>query len=255
MSFQEQRYDPPKGDEDPGRWQVHVSVTPQELEALRAPAAAVMPLEHLEFHTGPTDGPEGEAILAMRVQASTVEEAIGEARHMYRKLRVAADLPPDDTPSILGYISPWWRRGSVHQHIAKEAHELHRQGRYELAVLRIQTACELRVAETLTRLLRDAHSDAQVDRLIRRPTTLADQQTQALAHMLTGQAVQQTPWWFAYTQHLKRRNEIAHRGLEITGDESRASLKAAIDLHAWLLRIRGVEVPEALDDADMVDGA
>jgi hypothetical protein len=250
VSYQKQRFDPPKGDAEAGRWQVHISVTPEELAVLRARAGAVVPLERLEFHTELLDGGgEGDTILAIRVDASTAEDAISEACRTYGKLREASDLPPETSPPILGYLSPWWRQGSVPADIAREAHELHRQGRHELAVMRIQTACELRVAETLGRLLTDAHPDADIDRILRRPTTLADRQTQALAHMLTGQSVQQTSWWPAYSEHLKRRNSIAHRGLEVTRDEASASLRAAIELHAWLLAARGVD----LSDLDLSD--
>jgi hypothetical protein len=243
MDYREQNYDPPDGETDAGFWQVHLAVTPEDFSAIKRVAATVVPLEHLEFHTELTAEGEGDRILAIRVHARVSSEALLEASYVYDKLRAAADLT-QEPPVALGYISPSWRQGSVHRQLASEAHELHRQGRHELAIIRIQTACELRIAETVQHLLQDAYPDGPIKPLIRRPATLRDKHTQTLLHLLTGEAVQDSDWWPDYVAHLERRNAIVHSGLEVTWEDASATMAVTNKLYAWLLHARGVEVAD-----------
>jgi hypothetical protein len=135
------------------------------------------------------------------VDAATADEAASAARHLYRRMRDAAGLPKADA-TILGYISPWWHQQSVATQLGQEATQLRNQGRYELSVLRLQTAVELHIRDALTRLLKQLRPDAQADRLLRRGATLADRQSQALVHLLTGTEVQRAPWWQNYEAHV-----------------------------------------------------
>jgi hypothetical protein len=113
-----------------------------------------------------------------------------------------------------------------------------------LAIVRTQTACELYIAETLTHLLHDQHPHADPTKLIRRPTSLRDNGSLALLHLLTGRRIQDAPWWSQYIDHVKRRNEVLHAGVAVTRDDAFESLGVGIELHRWLLHARGVDTED-----------
>lgn len=171
MDYKRESYDPPDSGVDPGYWKVHLAIEPGELEAIERVAQSVLPGEHIDIHADVDE--EGDTTVTIRVYATTRDEARAEAEHLFRKIRNAAGLPPNAIRS-LGHISPSWMTGSVAREIGKEAHELHRQHRHELAIIRIQTACEMHVEETLTALLAQRHPQVEPARLIRRPATLRD---------------------------------------------------------------------------------
>jgi hypothetical protein len=243
--WQRTEYDPPEGGSDAGHWQVHIALDPADRDAVSEAAPVVVPAEHVEIHTEITDNREGDALLALRVFATTAKEATEEAGETYARIRARAGLPAAPI-LVLGYISPWWRQHRTAD-LSKEALELNKQGRHELAVMRIQTVCELAIADALTRLLSDQHPEAEPARLIRRPTTLRDEHSKAFLHMLTGRRVQEEAWWPRYVEHLKRRNAIVHDGLAVTREDAIASIEASHALRRWLLDVQGAP-PEALDE-------
>lgn len=180
-------YDPPHGDTDAGRWQVHFAVEPAERETIRRAATAVMPVEHIDIHADDDDG-LGDATIAIRVYATTRDEAREHAGYLFRKIRSAAGLPTLEV-RVLGHISPSWRAGSKASDIGKEAHELHRQGRHELAIIRIQTACEMHIERALPALLADTN-DPTIDhpprQRVARPPALVDREEDPRRIMVGG---------------------------------------------------------------------
>lgn len=246
--FLRQRYDPPTGAHDPGYWSVHIAIDPGDRDPVLAAAPQVMPTERIRVYVDAEDG-EGDGIAALSVFANSSEEAIEEAGYKYRKIRESAALVSGET-LVLGYTSPSWENPA--RRVDKEAHELLRQDRCELAVIRAQTGCELHIAEALVALLRKQHPHADVDALVRRPATLRDKQSKALLELLTGQRVQDQNWWTDYVDHLKRRNAIVHEGLAVTHADAQASIRAVLNLWGWLLDVQGV--PD-LDDEDFASTA
>src|SRR5688572_1066473 len=134
MSYYRDRYDPPHGEVDAGLWQIHFAVDPDEKNAVQQAAPSVVPAERFEIRTELTE----------------------EAEHLYRRIRAAARVAPTDG-FTLGYLSPWWRETSRASEIGREAHELLKQGRHELAVIRIQTANELHIRRAIEGVLHDHH--------------------------------------------------------------------------------------------------
>jgi hypothetical protein len=235
--WQQEAFDTPEGEEERGVWQVHAALRPSEADAVARAAPLVVPAESFEIHTELAEnGTEGEVLLALRVFAESKEDALARARHQVRKIRRNAGLPADDL-NVLGFISPWWRRNSRAEHLAKEAHHLHEQGRHDLAVIRIQTATELRLSQVLMRRLGDHSPDVNPGHLLRRPVTLRDRPSRELFHLLTGRRIQEEPWWADYLTHVQRRHEIVHGGVQVDRDEAFSSLEVAIKLHAFLLDI------------------
>jgi hypothetical protein len=150
---------------------------------------------------------------------------------------------------VLGYQSPWWRerRGSE---LAREAHQLHKDNRHELAVVRIHTTCEIDILKAFTELLK-RHPQGSALREIRFKPNLIDRQSKALLEVLTGKRIQDESWWPDYCNHVKRRNLIVHEGLEVDYDGARASLKVAIALGTWLLDVRSGGIED--DDGTRAD--
>lgn len=254
VSYHRDRYDPPHGPVDAGLWQVHFALVPDEKAAVQQTAPLVVPAERFEIRTELTEQGEGEITLGLRVHAKTSEEATQEAEHLVRKIRAAAGLN-SGIAATLGYLSPWWRETSRASELGREAQELLKQGRHDLAVIRIQTANEMHIRRAIERLLHDHHRQAIADRLIRGAATLIDQQQQALLHMLTGEHVQQTEWWRRYKEHVQRRNAIVHKGLAVNREDAAASIEASLDLRRWLLDVQGPELdPDDLAGDPTPDG-
>lgn len=243
--WQHRKFDPPDGAEDHGEWQVHLSVSPSEADAIRRFGSQIVPAENFEIRTELGEsGEEEEVIFAVRMVTDTAADAVAEASYRLNKIRGAAGLP-SAPPEVLGYIAAAWRRDPA-RHIGREAAQLLRQGRDALAVIRAQTACELLISRHLRELLAERFPDVRADHLIRRPTTLADPASQALCHLLTGRRVQEESWWPDYVAHRRRRNAIVHEGVSITHEDAMASLQATTSVQAWLLDVRGVEPLEDL---------
>ena len=169
----------------------------------------------MQFHTDITEGTEGDITFAIR-------------------------------------ISPWWQSRSIGAHIGAEAHALHKQRRHELAVVRLQTACELHIAEAVGHLLAEHPSGVEAAKLVRRPLTLRDERSRALMHLLTGRQVEQEPWWSEYVLHLRRRNAVVHEGVAVTYEDCVRSIEASLGLQRWLLEVRGADLSDL--DAELEDG-
>jgi len=117
--------------------------------------------------------------------------------------------------------------------------------------VRIQTACELHIAEAVSHLLAEHPSGVDAAKLIRRPMTLRDERSRALLHLLTGRQVEQEPWWSEYVLHLRRRNAVVHDGVAVTYEDCVRSLEASLNLQRWLLEMRGVDLSDL--DAELED--
>jgi hypothetical protein len=235
--WQRTGYDPPHGGPDPGTWQVHLALKPFEFRPVRDAAPLVLPGEAVDLYEETADDGASEVLLAIRVYASTLEEAAAKASDKYASIRERAGLLPD-RPNVVGYLSPWWRQHRT-AHLGQEALELRKQGRHELAVVRVQTMCELAVADAIAGLLKDKHPNADPTPLIRRPATLRDRQSKAFLELLTGRRIQDEEWWPRYLEHLKRRHSIVHEGLTVSEDDATASIEAGLALREWLLDVQG----------------
>jgi hypothetical protein len=109
---------------------------------------------------------------------------------------------------------------------------LHSDKRYELAVIRIQTACEMDTLATYNRL---QCAGQQALKHLRFAPSLMDKQSRALLELVSGRRIQDEPWWEEYCTHVKRRNRIVHEGLEVDRNGAVASLEVALQLQRWLL--------------------
>jgi hypothetical protein len=240
-SWMREGFDPPDGSQDRGEWQVHFGALSGEDDVLRDAAKRVLPAERVDVYTEDADGAL-DVVVAIRVVASSREDATREATYQYRRVRSEAALEVG-APLVLGYISPSWRARQLPDRLSREAHTLHKYKRFELAVIRIQTACELLLLETFKSLLK-SDGDTQSFNALRRPITLRENPAKALLEELTGRRIQDAGWWPQYVEHLKRRNAVVHSGLFLTWEDSHASLEAHINLHRWLLEAQGDDLTD-----------
>jgi hypothetical protein len=111
--------------------------------------------------------------------------------------------------------------------------------RYDLAVLRAQTSCEVLARKALAGGLRAElgrqRGDALLDRKsVRLSFSLGDGRTLELLHVLTGHRPTTEPWWKHYRDHLVRRNGVVHGGLRVARADAEKSLAAVDACRAWL---------------------
>jgi hypothetical protein len=151
--------------------------------------------------------------------------------------RAHAGLKPEPA-YVIGAVLPSYGFEPDEQ-LTLEARQHYNSGRYDLAVIRAQTGCELYAVAALRHTLRRCFGDW--DRAVAvaghlRPA-LSDRRTQDLIALLTGEVVTDEPWWPAYRAHLQRRNAIVHEGVLVSADEAASSLEAVKQCWDWLFRL------------------
>jgi hypothetical protein len=113
------------------------------------------------------------------------------------------------------------------------------EGRFELAIVVVHTACEIATEQTLSKAF-DARGvqdlkDWVMGRLTAGGYNLANDRIRSLYTALTGDEVQKQPaFWSKFKASAKRRNKIIHRGATAEKADAEDSYKAANDLLAHL---------------------
>jgi hypothetical protein len=111
---------------------------------------------------------------------------------------------------------------------------LYGQGRYEFAVIGLQTALEVYLELTVVGLVKwrevGSLGDAIVDKLVRN-YRFDDGRFQALWYGLTGddgRKLKTEDWWDAYTNHVDLRHRVVHRGYMPTQLETERSREGTL---------------------------
>jgi hypothetical protein len=179
---------------------------------------------------------EGNLELALEVGAQEKEEARERAAVIFANWLKRAGIEHQGLPPLT-VIKPELmqrQRWLELRMLAKDLHQAAEQ--HDLAVLVAQTACEVFVEATIADLIRrrkDPLADAVGEML--RGYSLMDDRGRAVWRALTGQRVEQEPFWAHYKAHVKRRNAVAHRGYEVTPEEAAASISAEVALFTYLM--------------------
>jgi hypothetical protein len=108
-----------------------------------------------------------------------------------------------------------------------EASRLTMDGQHETAVLRAQAACEVFAEEVLKDLVLRRGGEKLLKLTKPRAFSLSDDRTKALFYLLTGEWIDDAPWWGDYLEHLKRRHRIVHAGGVVDADQADESLDVA----------------------------
>jgi hypothetical protein len=213
------------------RWHVRLALDPAEVEAIRVAMYAVLSPEQWEVRLPDIPGEEAP-VLSIEVRTAKQEDAEQQARDVYAEAREAAQLRPCDA-EVLGALSPIFA-AAPHDRLLGEAATHIEQKRFELAVVRAQTACEVYARLALDRIARDVAEPGTKPSSLFRSVSLRDRSDRALFLALTGFQIGAERWWGSYRAHVERRNEIIHAGISVTDQEAMGSMVAAEAFIAFL---------------------
>jgi hypothetical protein len=233
------------------RWRASFSTHPDLAAALVDALRKVMPSERLDLVTGEEDD-RRFATLALTVAATSADEAFELVQRVVARAVDLAQLNPGLVPG-LGHVvllPPVFATSPLEDQLAKEAERLAGEGQTETAVLRAQAACEVFAAKALEQMALMRGGERLFKLTKPRAFSLADGRTIAIFFLLTGEWIDEAPWWGDYERHLERRHRIVHAGGVVGADEANKSLAAASKFRryvreAWA-RAWGTELhPEA----------
>ena len=107
---------------------------------------------------------------------------------------------------------------------------------FNVAVVVAHMACEISVERALLRAYeaKDTRFLAESAEEMLPCYNLAIDRVRSLYNAVTGNEIQQQPFWPAFRESATRRNQAVHEGKILTKAEAEASLKAASDLVAFL---------------------
>jgi HEPN domain-containing protein len=221
-------------------WQVRIALNYQELDTIRRAMFAVMPRERWSVRPPRDDDGESPTLL-IDVRAKSHAAAEVEGGQIYARARKEAALP-SAPPLLLGVLTPLFGP-EPYGRLLDDARVLIESQRYELAVVRAQTACELFARQALDWLAIGLVSADQQPSSLFRKLSLVDRRDRALLQALTGMAIHREAWWDGYRGHLTRRNQVVHDGLSVSEQQADASLKAA---HLFIAFLRERSTEQAL---------
>jgi hypothetical protein len=165
------------------------------------------------------------AELQLDADAETAEDAATRAIEDYRELQREAGLPGRD-PARIRVYPPWPGDQRRHRVLLERARELLRQGAPGATVVVAQSAVEVLVDSVIGQRLqaRDVGGLRVHIMGMIRTHTLNDDRTRALWLELTGDRINQVDVWSRYRDHLKRRHEFVHRGVDVSESDAVESL-------------------------------
>lgn len=212
------------------RFLVLIPVTPDEHAALAPRQGFVV----WGFRGSPD---EGNLQLALEVGVDgDEEEAHALAGVIFTNMGKQLGMELQELPSMT-VIRPDFIQQKRWFELRMLAKELHQAAKlYDLAVIVAQTACEVFVEATIADMIRrrnDPLADALGEML--RGYSLMDDRSRAVWRALTGERVEQQPFWPEYKAHVERRNAVAHRGYQVTEEEVVASISAEVALFSHLM--------------------
>jgi hypothetical protein len=123
-----------------------------------------------------------------------------------------------------------------YQALLNSAVAWHEQGQYKEAVIIAQTALELFTEKTLGHLYQVRHIEylkPQFEHLLIN-YNIGNTKVSGLYMALSGDDINQAPFWSAVNDHVELRNRLVHDGQDATEPESKRSLKAVQALIAHI---------------------
>lgn len=219
-----------------GTWRAVIGIPVEVVTAIRGAAADCLPPDRYEISTKLV-GEEQVDTLAIDIDVDSDDDEREVATIEWHTLRAAAGLPFSE-PFFVGF--EWTSfEDDRHDVLRREADEFMSEQRYDLAVLRAQTSCEVLARKALAGGLRAELGRQRGDALTKRRAlrlsfSLGEARTLELLDVLTGHRPSREPWWSDYREHLARRNGVTHEGLRIARADAEKSLAAVDACRAWL---------------------
>lgn len=191
-----------------------------------------------------TEPSAGLVELTIDADVETDQGAEEAALADYRQLRAAAGLPPAD-PSYTNVYPPWRPDRQRHRELSDRAQALLDGSEWSLAVMIAQAAIEVLVRQVVEDRLRARRLGGLRAHLNRYRASLQEQQTRKLWLELTNDEIGRSQAWKPYLEHVDRRNQLVHEGLELDEPGATASITAV------RLMIEHIEtLPQAQADDD-----
>jgi hypothetical protein len=184
--------------------------------------------------------PSGEfvgtrTVVSMELDGPTTQSVVNEARGIYDGLRLHVGLLPGTghEPVAMSPMNRLLMFDPKSRGFFRIAERLYDEGNYLYTVVAAQTAFELYMEGVFEYVLH-LHTTVEIGAAIRdliRSYNLNDRQARNVWEALTGHNLtEDEKTWNAYKAHLKRRNELVHRGERVAKDEAKASLNAVNEL-------------------------
>jgi hypothetical protein len=107
---------------------------------------------------------------------------------------------------------------------------------FSVAVVVAHMACEVRVATAISSAFQAkglTYLEEAILEFFQR-YNLANERIRNIYSAITGNEIQKQPFWHAFKESAKRRNEVIHAGLILRYSEAEASMKAVSELLAYL---------------------
>jgi hypothetical protein len=101
---------------------------------------------------------------------------------------------------------------------------------YAVAVIIAQTACELVAEWAFETFLGDHNLTERDQKNLTKNFNVANDRVKALYVVLSGDRIDQQPFWPDLRDHADRRNKIVHKGEKATAKDADASIRAATEL-------------------------
>ena len=169
-----------------------------------------------------TEPEDGFAEVTLDAVADSHQQAIDRGREDYNLLRTEAGLAPA-APAYVDAQGPWPR----HQALFQQATYLREQREHELALVVVQTAFEVLVAQVVAERLRernigglDGHITSQF-----RTYSLISSATQKIWNELTNDSITRVNVWEGYRAHVKHRHAVVHGGAFVSDAVASRSLE------------------------------
>ena len=178
------------------------------------------PLMSLEASAGLFD-------LTLEADGDSDEEARRKALAEYAELRTAAGLPPGEPGYAIVY-PPWQPERQRHRELFERAQALCEAGETSLAVVIAQAAFEALIRQTVEERLLAREIGGLRDHLHNYKAALQESQSRKLWLELTHDEIGRHRGWNSYLEHVKRRNDLVHEGVEVDQAGACASISAVL---------------------------
>lgn len=119
-----------------------------------------------------------------------------------------------------------------HRNLLQQAKALLDEGRYPLSVVLAQTACEVFTEQMMVLLtdILDVPLREWIWGRLPRTADLDNEPIRELYTALSGDEIQKQPFWSAYKDHVRRRHQVVHRGVDVDRVGAEHSYNAALRL-------------------------
>jgi hypothetical protein len=216
-------------------WSVRFAVDDSRARAISAMMKTPLApeLRGLTFSGPSPDDADEPSTITFEINAPDGNNARILAQHLLGKAKVAAGLKPDPSPVV--WIAPLADDSQSSHRFLAAAEELVESGEYDLAVIAAQIHLEAHVS-TLARLAAAPQSSPLAKAAVENQRAWAphNRSAQPLLEAMFGKRVTAFPRWADYLAHVKRRNDVAHRGQSVDIASARHSMEIVSEFWLWL---------------------